>query len=96
MKFEEKETKKVTKELLPQIIARIFSVCKADRNFPLREQINQVDNRILILKNKLEKQNALFRQSKRLTQELDERIDILDGRNENLKEVLLEALGSEL
>ena len=96
MKFEETTPKKVTKELLPKIINRIFAVCKTDQHFPLREQIGDVDNSILILKSKLIKQDKLFKQSKNLTKELDERIRILDDRNNGLKEQLLESLGSEL
>lgn len=96
MEFKETEPKKVTKELLPKIINRIFSVCKTDRHFPLKEQIGHVDNSILILKSKLIKQNNLFEQSRTLTKELDERIRILDDRNASLKENLLESLGSEL
>ena len=96
MKFEETEPKKVTKELLPKIINRIFAVCKTDEHFPLREQIGHIDNSILILKSKLIKQDKLFKQSKNLTKELDERIRILDDRNNGLKEQLLESLGSEL
>jgi hypothetical protein len=96
MKFEEIEPKKVEKELLPKIINRIFAVCKADQHFPLKEQISEVDNQILILKSKLIKQTKLFDQSKTLTKELDERIRILEDRNSGLKEQLLESLGSEL
>jgi len=96
MKFEEVEPKKATKELLPKIINRIFSVCKTDQHFPLKEQIGHIDNQILILKSRLIKQNNLFEQSRILTQELDERIRILEERNSGLKEQLLESLGSEL
>ena len=96
MKFEEVQPKKVEKELLPKIINRIFSVCKADQHFPLRDKIDHVDNQILILKSKLKKQNDLFEQSRQLTKELDERMNVLDDRNESLKERLIEALGSEL
>ena len=96
MKFEEVEAKKVTKELLPKIINRIFAVCKTDQHFPLREQIGQVDNQILILKSKLIKQTKLYDQSRTLTKELDERMRVLEDRNTGLKEQLLEALGSEL
>jgi hypothetical protein len=96
MKFEETEPRRTTKELLPKIIGRIFAVCKTDQHFPLKEQINHVDNSILILKSKLIKQNKLYEQSRTLTKELDERTRILEDRNSTLKEQLLESLGSEL
>lgn len=96
MKFEEIEKRKVSKEMLPQVVNRIFSVCKADTNFPLREQINHIDNHMLILKSKIKKQNRLFKQSQKLAHELNERLTILEDRNANAKERLLESLGSEL
>jgi hypothetical protein len=96
MKFQEENQKKVNKEMLPQVINRIFSICKTDSNFPLKEQIGNVDNKILITKRKIKKQNDLFKQSQQLTHNLHERLNILEDRNGNLKERLLESLGSEL
>jgi peptidoglycan hydrolase CwlO-like protein len=88
--------RKVNKEMLPQVVNRIFSICKTDKNFPLREQISGLDNQILIIKSKIAKQNKLFKQSQKLTHELNERLTILEDRNLNAKERLLESLGSEL
>ncbi len=96
MKFEEVDQMKVNKEMLPQVVNRIFSICKTDTNFPLKEQIGVVDRQILIMKDKIRKQQSLFKQSQRLTHELNERLNILEDRNENAKERLLESLGSEL
>jgi len=96
MKFLKGSHKQVNKEMLPQVINRIFSVCKTDKNFPLREQIGYIDKEILTLKEKIIKQNLLFKQSKKLTHNLHERLNILEDRNGNLKETLIESLGSEL
>ena len=96
MIFEQVEEKKVHKEMLPQIVNRIFSICKTDTNFPLREQIGGVDRKIAIVKQRIKKQNDLFKQSQKLTSSLNERITILEDRNANLKERLIESLGSEL
>jgi len=96
MKFQNGNQKKVSKEMLPQIVNRIFSICKADDNFPLREQIGTIDARILFIKKKIKKQNDLFKQSQQLTHDLHERLNIQEDRNGNLKERLLESLGSEL
>ena len=90
MKFEEVNQKKVDKEMLPQVISRIFSICKSDTNFPLREQISEIDRNILAIKRKIKKQ------SQNLGHELNERLSILEDRNAGLKEKLLESLGSEL
>jgi hypothetical protein len=96
MKFSKGNQQKVNKEMLPQVVNRIFSICKSDSSFPLREKITGVDQQIFILKEKIRRQNDLFKQSKQLTHDLNERMNILEGRNSNLKERLLESLGSEL
>jgi len=96
MKFEEVNQKKVDKEMLPQVISRIFSICKSDTNFPLREQISEIDRNILAIKRKIKRQTDLFKQSQNLGHELNERLSILEDRNAGLKEKLLESLGSEL
>jgi septal ring factor EnvC (AmiA/AmiB activator) len=96
MKFEEVKQKKINKEMLPQVISRIFSICKTDKNFPLREQIGEVDRKISAIKRKIIKQSDLFKQSKELGHALNERLNILEDRNAGLKERLLESLGSEL
>jgi len=82
--------------MLPQIVNRIFSICKNDSSFALREKITDVDEDISVLKEKIIRQNHLFKQSKKLTFDLNERIQILEDRNISLKERLLESLGSEL
>jgi len=96
MKFEVVKDKKVNKEMLPQVITRIFSICKTDKNFPLKEQIGSIDVDISAIKRKLIKQSNLFKQSQELTHELNDRLNILEDRNAGLKERLLESLGSEL
>lgn len=96
MKFSKGTVPQENKELLPQIVNRIFSICKADKSFPLREKIADVDKEIDVLKEKIRKQNSLFKQSKKITFDLNERIQILENKNDNLKARLLESLGSEL
>ena len=96
MKFSKGTIPQLNKEMLPQIINRIFSICKTDTSFPLREKMREVDKEIEILKEKIRRQNGLFKQSKKLTFDLDERMQILENKNANLKERLLESLGSEL
>jgi hypothetical protein len=96
MKFSKVNPKQANKEMLPQVINRIFSICKTDKNFPLREEMGSLDSKIAILKEKIRRQNDLFKQSQQLTYDLNERLNILEDRNANLKERLIESLGSEL
>jgi septal ring factor EnvC (AmiA/AmiB activator) len=96
MKFEVPNNVVVQKEMIPQIISRIFTICKTDTNFPLRDQISQIDKEIKDIKGKIFRQNDLFKQSQELAHELNERLTTLESRNSNLKERLIESLGSEL
>ena len=82
------------KEVLPQIIQRIFSVCKTDPNFPLKNQIKSVDGKVSLLKEKVMKQMEIARRSKQTRDDLTERIGDLEERNDEIKNQLLDLLGS--
>lgn len=82
------------KEVLPQVIQRIFSVCKTDPNFPLKNQIKSIDRKVSFLKAKVMKQMKIARRSKETREDLKERIIDLEERNEEVKNQLLDLLGS--
>lgn len=81
-------------ENLPQIIQRIFSVCKTDPSFPLRGKIKQIDSEITSIRNKLIEQESLLRKSREAKKNLLTRVNLLTQKNIELKEELLEQLGS--
>lgn len=81
-------------EQLPQIIQRIFSVCKADPSFPLKDQMKRIEGEISVVRAKLIKQEALLRKSRKAKNDLSERVKGLIDKNSDLKEQLLEELGS--
>ena len=83
------------KEMLPQVIQRIFSVCKADPNFPLKHKIKNVDGKVSSLKAKVMKQLEIARRSKKTRDELVERISDLEDRNQEIKDELLDFLRGE-
>ena len=83
-------------DLLPQILMRIFSVCKSDPNFPLKEQFSSVEGEVDTLKMKIEKQNNLVNETVKLRDELSTRLQNLRQENFELKSRLLEELGSDL
>lgn len=83
------------KELLPQVIQRIFSVCKADPNFPLKNKIKTVDGKVSSLKEKTMSQMKVARRSRKAREDLIERITDLEERNQEIKDGLLDFLGSE-
>jgi hypothetical protein len=84
------------KEQLPQILMRIFNVCKADPNFPLKEQIGSVEDEIGSIEIKLEKQDKILEQTIKLRDDLSQRLQNLRRDNFELKSKLLEELGSEI
>ena len=96
MKIEYPEKKRVTKEMLPQIVERIFAICKTDSNFPLKNKMTNVDERLTSIQKNIEKQDNLLQQSKTLNQNLVSRLTSLKNSNQELRDKLLDMLGSEL
>lgn len=96
MKIETFEKQKNTKELLPQIVNRIFAICKTDPHFPLKNEMESVDDRIKDMNKKIAKQDALLNQSSDLKKDFGHRIDVLKNENIRKQSQLLEQLGSEL
>jgi hypothetical protein len=84
------------KDLLPQILMRIFSVCKTDPNFPLKEKINSVEGEVDALKMKIDRQKNLIGDTVGLRDDLSNRLQLLRQENYELKSRLLEDLGSEV
>ena len=83
------------KELLPQVIQRIFSVCKTDSNFPVKHESKALNGKVLELKEKTLKQMEVARKARNSREELMRRIADLEERNEEVKTELLDFLGSE-
>jgi len=84
------------KDVLPQILMRIFSVCKADPTFPLKEQINSAEGEVDTLTLKIKKQQKLLQQTIKLRDDLSKRLQERRQENFEVKSRLLEELGSEI
>lgn len=84
------------KELLPQVLLRIFSVCKTDPNFPLKDNIREIEGKVNVLQHKLRRQTSLLDKSTDIQTNLQKRINILEQKNFDMKSKLLEELGSEI
>jgi len=96
LKIEYPEKKKATKEMLPQIVERIFSICKEDENFHLKGKMSNIDDILLSVQFQINKQENLIYQSKSLNSNIVSRLTNLKNSNQELKERLLDSLGSEL
>lgn len=90
------ESKIENNELFPQILMRIFSVCKNDKNFPLKEKISQVESEIVLLEKQIEKQNKILDETVGLRDNLSLKLKEIRQENFEIKSRLLEELGSDI
>jgi septal ring factor EnvC (AmiA/AmiB activator) len=84
------------KDMLPEILMRIFSVCKADPHFPLKSRIDEAEEKVDSLNAKIERQKVLVDKTIKMRDDLSNRLQTLRQENFELKSRLLEELGSEL
>lgn len=96
MKITIQDKKKINNEQLPQILVRMFGICKQDSNFSLNPKINDVENEISELNNKLKHQRKVMENTNNVKNDLSNRLQDLRSKNFELKVKLLEDLGSEL
>jgi Mg-chelatase subunit ChlI len=96
LEIEISEQKNNNKDLLPQIVDRIFSICKVDPSFHLKDEMEIIGNKIQSILNKIEKQDNLLKQSENLRKELLQRVEVINDNNEKKQIELLESLGSEV
>ena len=96
MKIEYPEKKPISKELLPQIVERIFAICKTDGNFPLKSKMGNIDDQLTEIQNQVRKQDKLLNDSKKLSSNIVSRLTNLKNSNQELRDRLLDSLGSEL
>jgi transposase len=96
MKIEILEKKQTSKEMLPQVLERIFAICKTDPEFPLKDKLESVEYVIENLNKKIKKKEYLYNQGKNLKENLETKFELITNSNLELREQILEALGSEL
>ena len=96
MKVEKMEKKKTSKEMLPQTLERIFAICKTDPEFPLKDKLESVEYTIYSLKKKIEKKNMLHNKGQQIQKDLEMKFELINNSNLELRERILETLGSEL
>jgi len=87
---------KKKKEVLPEMIDRIFAVCKNDPNFKIKNKIDNIDNITESVNLRIVKQNSLLENAKEIEEKLNKKLSILDDSIFDMKSKLLESLGSEL
>jgi len=82
--------------LLPQIVERIFAICRNDPNFTLKDELEIIENKSEHYKQKIKRQDELLLQSAELKNDISQRLQVLESQNERKQIELLESIGSEL
>ena len=83
-------------QLIPTVIDHIFTICKEDKNFSIKDNIAKIDKKLIIAKSHIKKQQKLMEQSDSIKKELLEKIKKIDDESFKIKYKVLETLGSEL
>ena len=92
-----KEMQRIKKhQLIPTVIDHIFTICKEDKNFSIKDNIAKIDKKLIIAKNHIKKQKKLMEQSDTIKKDLLKKIKRIDDESFKIKYKVLETLGSEL
>jgi len=78
------------------IIDSVFSICKNDKNFNIRKELDVVDSKVKILSKKILKQESLLDRSSEIQENVLKKIKVIDDEGFKIKVRVLESLGSEL
>jgi len=87
---------KVEKFPILNIVKTIFAICKTDGSFSSKLEVDNIDQKIILLKEKILKKEGLLQRSKEISEDLERRISLLDDSISEQKTEILETLGSEL
>lgn len=87
---------KKNESLIPLVVERVFTICKEDKNFSIKEDIGSIEQRMKMLKQKNEKQDSLLTQSNEMKATLLSKIKANKDESFSIKVKLLEALGSDI
>ena len=99
MKIEKLNKSKIIKkkkEFLPEMIDKIFAICKNDPNFQMKSNLNKIENILEAINVKLNRQNKLLEKGENIEKDISKKISILDNNIFDMKSRLLESLGSEI
>lgn len=88
------EHKLKNEEFLSLIFSEIFMICSEDKELKENSKV-ELSSKIKELESRILKQNEILSKANDLKKNLVDKISILEDENQNLKERLLEMLGSE-
>lgn len=82
-------------EALPDIIDRIFNVCKEDKTFKSKPKLEAAEEVSKKLHSKIDKQKMLIKRADEMKVDINKRIETLDETIEKMRSELLGMLGDE-
>ena len=96
MKIIPTEERKLKNEMLPQIMDKIFAICKNDKSFKSKDKMQAVEEVSVKLNDKIDKQKKLLVRGSNMIKDVKDRIETLDQTNEKLRTDLLSLIGGSL
>jgi gas vesicle protein len=96
MKIIPTEERKLKNEMLPQIMDKIFAICKHDPSFKSKDKLQAVEDVSAKLNEKIDRQKKLLQRGDIMIKDVKSRIETLDESNEKLRTDLLSLIGGSL
>jgi len=95
MKIISIDEKKLSNEMLPQIMDKMFAICKHDKTFKSKDKLVEVEDVSKKLNEKINKQKKLNERGDSMISDVKNRIQSIDELNEKLRTDLLCLIGGE-
>jgi hypothetical protein len=80
------------KNLISHIIDRILLITKTDKHFSNSSRVDELDRNIIILKDRILKQDEMILKSSTMKEDLTKKITLIESENFDSKVKLLESL----
>ena len=90
------DEKKIKTEDIPQIIHRIFSICKQDHSFPHKKEMAGLDDESDAIRKKIKFKEEVIKKALKFESQMIKRLSEAQDQNLTKREKILESLGSEL
>jgi len=87
---------KQNENFLSDVLDHVFSICKNDPNFSVKNKTDEIDSKINLLNSKIKKQLNLLEQATKIEENTNRQLKDINEQNFSMKARLLEILGSEL
>jgi hypothetical protein len=90
------DEKSIKTEDIPQIIHRIFSICKQDHSFPHKKEMIGLDDESNAIRKKIKSKEEVIKKALKFESQMRNRLSEVQDQNLTKREKILESLGSEL